>query len=247
MSWRRTGWCRLEGSRVWWRRCRRRPRSRRRWVRAVVVHDPDRARARSWCGSRRWSPGSLRSRSSTRSVVRTVGRGAALVAATLTTLSPFMIFYSAEARGYGVLMALLLLSTLTLLIAVDDGRARWWVAYGVCVCLAAYTHYTAVFVLAAQLGWAFWVHPRARRPLLLSTALAALVVRPLAAEPQGRHGLTHHRHPQRPLADRPRIDPDHAGPVEHRVPGRQHRRPAVVSGFRVVAARPARDRRRWCC
>jgi len=109
---------------------------------------------------------------------RTVGHGAALVAATLTTLSPFMIFYSAEARGYGVLMALLLLSTLTLLIAVEDGRARWWGVYAVCVCLSAYTHYTAVFVLAAQLGWAFWLHPRARRPLLVSTALAALAFVP---------------------------------------------------------------------
>ena len=66
-----------------------------------------------------------------------------------------MIFYSAEARGYGILMALALLSTWSLLVAVDDGRRRWWVVYGLSVCLAAYTHYTAVFVLAAQFGWAF--------------------------------------------------------------------------------------------
>ena len=54
--------------------------------------------------------------------IRTVGRGAALLAAALTTLSPFMIFYSAEARGYGVMMALVLLSTLTLLLAIDRRR-----------------------------------------------------------------------------------------------------------------------------
>jgi hypothetical protein len=110
--------------------------------------------------------------------VRTVGRAAALLAAALTTLSPFMIYYSAEARGYGVLMALVLLSTLALLRALEDGRRRWWVAYGACVCLAAYTHYTSVFVLAVQLGWAFWVHPRARRPLLLATSVAALLYLP---------------------------------------------------------------------
>lgn len=110
--------------------------------------------------------------------VRTVGRGAALLAATLTTLSPFMIFYSAEARGYGILMALALLSTLALLLAVDDGRRRWWVVYGLAVCLAAYTHYTAVFVLAAQFGWAFWVRPRARRPLLIATSVAVLCYLP---------------------------------------------------------------------
>ena len=110
--------------------------------------------------------------------VRTVGRGAAFLAATLTTLSPFMIFYSTEARGYGVLMALLLLSTLALLMAIDEGRGRWWVAYGAFVCLAAYTHYTAIFVLAAQLGWAFWEHRRARRPLVLATAAAVLLYLP---------------------------------------------------------------------
>ena len=110
--------------------------------------------------------------------IRTVGRSAALLAAALTTLSPFMIFYSAEARGYGVLMALVLLSTLALLLAVEDGRRRWWVAYGVFVCLAAYTHYTGVFVLAAQFGWAFWVHPRGRRPLLIATVAAALAFIP---------------------------------------------------------------------
>jgi hypothetical protein len=110
--------------------------------------------------------------------VRTVGRAAALLATALTALSPFMVFYSTEARGYGVLMALLLASTLVLLIAVDDGGARWWVVYGVLVCMAMYTHYTAVFVLAAQLGWAVWTHPRARRPALVATLVAALLYLP---------------------------------------------------------------------
>ena len=92
--------------------------------------------------------------------LRTVGRPAALVAATLTTLSPFMIFYSAEARGYALAMALVLLSTLALLAAVDDGRARWWVVYAAATWGAMYTHYTVVFVLVAQLLLAALGHPR---------------------------------------------------------------------------------------
>ena len=109
---------------------------------------------------------------------RTVGRGAALLAAALTTLSPFMIFYSAEARGYAVLMALVLLSTLAMLIAVERGGMWWWVLYGASVCLAAYTHYTAVYVLAAQLAWALWTQPRSRTPLLVATGSAALLFAP---------------------------------------------------------------------
>ena len=41
-----------------------------------------------------------------------------------------------------------------------------------------YTHYTAVFVLAVQLGWAMAVHPRARRPLLAATGVAVLLYLP---------------------------------------------------------------------
>lgn len=110
--------------------------------------------------------------------LRTVGRRAALLAAALTALSPFMAFYSAEARGYGVLMALVLGSTWALLRAIDTGAPIWWVAYVACVALAAYTHYTAVFVLAGQLLWALLAHPEVRRPLLAATASAALLYVP---------------------------------------------------------------------
>ena len=110
--------------------------------------------------------------------LRTVGRGAALVAAALTTLSPFMIFYSAEARGYAFMVAVLLLSTLALLDAVDNRRGLSWVAYAVCACAAVYTHYTSVFALGAQLLWLLWAHPEARKPALLATVGAALAFLP---------------------------------------------------------------------
>src|SRR5437763_12995814 len=61
--------------------------------------------------------------------VRTVGRRAAPLASALTALSPFMIYYSAEARAYGLLMFLLAGSTLSMLLAIDSGRRRWWVLY----------------------------------------------------------------------------------------------------------------------
>jgi hypothetical protein len=100
--------------------------------------------------------------------LRTVGRAAALVASAITALGPFMIFYSTEARGYEAMIVLVMLSTLTLLAGVDDGRARWWVAYTACSCAAVYTHYTAVFALGAQLLWVLWAHPEARRAAVLA-------------------------------------------------------------------------------
>jgi hypothetical protein len=105
---------------------------------------------------------------------RAVGRAAALLAAALTALSPFMIYYSAEARGYALMVGLSLLSTLAMLVAVDDRRARWWVLYAASSCAAVYTHYTAVFVLGAQLAWLLWARPEARRAGLLAN-LGAII------------------------------------------------------------------------
>ena len=93
----------------------------------------------------------------------TVGRRAALVGATFVALSPYMIFYSTEARPFMLMLFLSLLSTLALLRALDSGQNGWWVAYAACSCGAFYTHYSAVFVLAVLFAWAFWSQPQARK------------------------------------------------------------------------------------
>jgi 4-amino-4-deoxy-L-arabinose transferase-like glycosyltransferase len=112
--------------------------------------------------------------------VRTVGRAAAIVAAALTALAPFMVYYSAEARAYMPMLTLVLLSALALLVALEQDRARWWVGYAACSCAAVYTHYTAVFALAAQLAWVLLAHPEARRAALLANAGAAIAFLPWA-------------------------------------------------------------------
>lgn len=109
---------------------------------------------------------------------RVSGRAMGLTAAGLGTFAPFMVFYSTEARGYAVMMLLVALTTLFMLVAVEDGRRRWWVAYGAATCAAAYTHYTCVFVLAFQLLWLMWAHPPARRPALIANAIAAVAYIP---------------------------------------------------------------------
>ena len=109
---------------------------------------------------------------------RTVGRPAAVVAAALTTLSPFMIYYSAEARSYALMMLFVVLSTLAMLAAVDTRRTGWWVLYAVCSCAAMYSHYTAVFALGAQVLWLLWAHPEARRAAILANVAAAAAFLP---------------------------------------------------------------------
>ncbi|MBN8866178.1 MAG: glycosyltransferase family 39 protein, partial [Solirubrobacterales bacterium] len=109
---------------------------------------------------------------------RTVSIRAGLVGSSVFALSPFVTYFAANGRGYAVLILLLIGSTLTMLRGVESGRAGWWVAYGLLSCLAMYTHYTAAFVLVAQLGWVLVQHPPARLVALAANALAALLYLP---------------------------------------------------------------------
>lgn len=106
------------------------------------------------------------------------GPRAGPAAAALWVLSPFVLFYGSEGRAYATLAFFVTLSTLALLLALRDGRRRWWALYALAACAAMYSHYTAVFVLAVQAGWALVAHREARRPLLLATGAAALAYLP---------------------------------------------------------------------
>lgn len=106
--------------------------------------------------------------------LRTLGRKAALVAAAIVALSPFLIFYSTEARPYGLMMILCLGSTLALLQAVAGAGRRWWALYALLSCGVMFTHYTGAFVLIGQVAWALAYHRDAWRWLVGSNVAAAL-------------------------------------------------------------------------
>ncbi len=109
---------------------------------------------------------------------RLMNRAAGLIAAAVVTLTPFMIFYSADGRGYAVAIAFLLASSLAMLAGARTGRTGWWVAYAAFSLGAMYTHYTAAFVLIAQLGWLLWFHPESRKPALIANVGAAVLYLP---------------------------------------------------------------------
>ena len=70
---------------------------------------------------------------------RTVGRTAALAGTALFALSPFAIFYASEARAYALMTLLVVLSTLSLLRALETNERRWWVAFTLLQAAAMYT------------------------------------------------------------------------------------------------------------
>jgi mannosyltransferase len=106
--------------------------------------------------------------------LRTLTRRAALVGAAVMALSPFLIFYSTEARPYALLMVLCLSSTLVLLRALERRNRWWWAIYALLSCAAMYTHYTGIFVLASQAAWALAYHREAWRCIVGANLVAAL-------------------------------------------------------------------------
>jgi Dolichyl-phosphate-mannose-protein mannosyltransferase len=110
--------------------------------------------------------------------IRTVGRGAAVVAAVVVALGPFAIFYSVEARPYATLAFASILSVQVLLIALERRRTAWWAVYGLTLAAVLYSHYTGAFVVAGQLGWALWIERRSPRGPLVAGACAAVAFAP---------------------------------------------------------------------
>lgn len=108
----------------------------------------------------------------------TVGEWAGVVGAALAAFSPFAVYYGQEARTYALLVLLVTLSTLGLVRALQTDRRRWWALFVLSSAAALYSHYTAVFPLAAQFGWAVWTHPKHRRQILLAHAATAALWAP---------------------------------------------------------------------
>jgi 4-amino-4-deoxy-L-arabinose transferase-like glycosyltransferase len=100
-----------------------------------------------------------------------VSRRAGLVAAALATFSPFLIWYSQEARSYmlfGLLSALSLLFWARTLRGGSRVDLIAWAAFSV---LAVLTHFFAGFLIAPEALWLLWI--RRDRDVLLAVALVA--------------------------------------------------------------------------
>jgi mannosyltransferase len=116
-------------------------------------------------------------------------RRAALVCAALVAVNPLFVWYSQEARAYGLFVLMGALTMLCFLRAEREPSPRRMAAFAIAGSLALLTHYFAVFLLIPMVLWLLRVRSRWRAAL---PAVAALVVVGLALTPlisaQGGHG-----------------------------------------------------------
>jgi mannosyltransferase len=80
-------------------------------------------------------------------------RRAGIVAAALVAVNPMLLWYSQEARAYALFALLTALSLLYFVRALDRGRRRDSLAWGIVSALALGTHYFAAFPIAAEALW----------------------------------------------------------------------------------------------
>jgi mannosyltransferase len=112
----------------------------------------------------------------------------ALLAAALVAISPYLVWFSQEARSYSFLV---LFSTLALAFFARSLRAPSkgaFAAWALMSALALCSHYFAAFVIAPQALWLLWSMARAHRqviPAVAAVGLVALALAPLALAQEG--------------------------------------------------------------
>jgi hypothetical protein len=162
----------------------------------------------------------------------TFGRAAGLIAAGVLAVAPFAVYYGVEARPYATMTFFVALSTYALLRAVRTPGRHWWLLYVLAAAAAAYSHYTAVFVLGTQGVWSLWVCRRRLRTPLLANALAALLYLPWLPHLRGKLlsviGALYPLGAHRVLTDVLRPVPGHPSAPLHAIP--------TVAGFVAIAA-----------
>jgi len=105
-------------------------------------------------------------------------RNAGIIAAAACTVSPFLIYYSQEARAYMMMLFFVALATIFFLRAMKSGSLIPWILFGVFSALAFWSHFYAFVMIAALVLYALieWA-PRIRTELAnLKMLVAGIIV-----------------------------------------------------------------------
>ncbi len=112
-----------------------------------------------------------------------LGRRAALIVATLVATSPYLIWYSQEAKMYSWLLFLVSIAVYVYRQALNARKStRWWVIFVVVTSLSYYVHILAPLMLAVYGVWALieWERVKTRwREWLLAMAFLTVPYLPL--------------------------------------------------------------------
>lgn len=105
------------------------------------------------------------------------GTRTGIIAAILTALHPWHIRYSTEARSYGMVLLFSAIILLSLVLAIREGRWRWWLLFLLTEVLCLWAYIGSVYFLLAvnlvALTWILWSHRTVFPRWLAANSLAA--------------------------------------------------------------------------
>jgi hypothetical protein len=119
-----------------------------------------------------------------------LGRRAALIAALLTALNPFQLWYAQDIRSYAPWISLSALTLASLVRAFRSPTRTHWLLYIFFAILGAYTYYLEIFLFAAHNLYALSQiisKPKLRLSWILAQLAIAAVLAPWYLQPSLRH------------------------------------------------------------
>lgn len=115
-----------------------------------------------------------------------VDRNVGIIAAAACTFSPFLIYYSQEARAYSVMLFFVVAAMFFLLRALKTDDTRDWALFGVLSALAFWSHFYALVIIGALVLYALAVKfPSLRRdigsvkPMVIGCVAVVVICLPL--------------------------------------------------------------------
>jgi mannosyltransferase len=103
-----------------------------------------------------------------------------LLAGLLYVAAPQTTYYAQDARPYGLVSLFAVAASYLLVVAIGDGRRRWWAAYAAAIALTGMASLFALLLVAAHGVTLLLAREQARlRPWLAAAAAAAAALSPL--------------------------------------------------------------------
>ncbi len=105
-------------------------------------------------------------------------RRAAFLAATLAAISPYLVWYSQDAKMYALVMALTLFAVICQLKALLTGKVYWWAAFVLAASLSLYIHMLSALMIPVYLGTLWLFRPDDRRQWWMGGVALGLLTLP---------------------------------------------------------------------
>lgn len=115
-----------------------------------------------------------------------VDRNVGIIAAAACAFSPFLVYYSQEARAYSVMLFFLLFAMFFFFLALKTDHVKDWVLFGVLSALAFWSHFYALVLIGALVLYALFVKfPALKKdigsikPMIIAGAAFGVICLPL--------------------------------------------------------------------